>query len=131
MNIVALSNRLASKVPHWHELEKLSKEDKIEVIALLSMSMANAEEIKTPADRTKEWQNVAVAHGLANSRQKILQQISTKVKCQSQNLSSLLVEDADIIIGTTAIINNMVMVTENVKHIGRLNGIVVENWMEK
>ena len=54
MNIVALSNRLASKVPHWHELEKLSKEDKIEVIALLSMSMANAEEIKTPADRTKE-----------------------------------------------------------------------------
>ena len=35
MNIVALSNRLASKVPHWHELEKLSKEDKIEVIALL------------------------------------------------------------------------------------------------
>ena len=41
MNIVALSNRLASKVPHWHELEKLSKEDKIEVIALLSMSMAN------------------------------------------------------------------------------------------
>lgn len=55
MNMVALSNRLASKVPHWHELEKLSKEDKIEVIALLSMSMANAEEIKTPADRTKEW----------------------------------------------------------------------------
>ena len=29
MNIVALSNRLASNVPHWHELEKLSKEDKI------------------------------------------------------------------------------------------------------
>lgn len=42
-----------------------------------------------------------------------------------------LIEDADIIIGTTAIINNMVMVTENVKHIGRLNGIVVVNWMEK
>ena len=29
----------------------------------------------------------------------------------------LLIEDADIIIGTTAIVNNMVMVTENVKHI--------------
>ena len=58
MNIVALSNRLASKVPHWHELEKLSKEDKIEVIALLSMSMGNAEEIKTPADRTKEMVDI-------------------------------------------------------------------------
>lgn len=54
MNMVALSNRLASKVPHWHELEKLSKEDKIEVIALLSMSITNAEEIKAPADRTTE-----------------------------------------------------------------------------
>lgn len=58
MNMVALSNRLASKVPHWHELEKLSKEDKIEVIALLSMSIANAEEIKTPADRTKEMVDI-------------------------------------------------------------------------
>jgi hypothetical protein len=42
------------RVPHWHELEKLSKEDKIEVIALLSMSITNAEEIKAPADRTTE-----------------------------------------------------------------------------
>ena len=42
-----------------------------------------------------------------------------------------LIEDADIIIGATAIVNNMVMVIENVKHIGRLNGIVVENWVEK
>ena len=42
-----------------------------------------------------------------------------------------LIEDADIIIGTTAIVNNMVIVTENIKHIGRLNGIVVENWVEK
>ena len=58
MNMVALSNRLASKVPHWHELEKLSKEDKIEVIALLSMSIADAEEIKTPADRTKEMVDI-------------------------------------------------------------------------
>ena len=58
MNIVALSNRLASKVPHWHELEKLSKEDKIEVIALLSMSITNAEKIKTPADRTKEMVDI-------------------------------------------------------------------------
>lgn len=58
MNMVALSNRLASKVPHWHELEKLSKEDKIEVIALLSMSITNAEEIKMPADRTKEMVDI-------------------------------------------------------------------------
>lgn len=39
-----------------------------------------------------------------------------------------LVEDADVIIGATAVVNDMVMVTENVKHLGRLNGIAVENW---
>lgn len=54
MNMVALNNRLASKVPHWHELEMLSKEDKIDVIALLSMSIANAEEKEMPTDRTQE-----------------------------------------------------------------------------
>ena len=54
MNIAALNNRLASKVPHWHELEMLSKEDKIDVIALLSMSIANTEDKETSKDRTHE-----------------------------------------------------------------------------
>ena len=53
--ISALSRRITHiylvRVPHWHELEKLSKEDKIEVIALLYMSITNAEEIKAPADK--------------------------------------------------------------------------------
>ena len=40
--------------PYLNHMRNLNKEDKIEVIALLSMSIANAEEIKTPADRTKE-----------------------------------------------------------------------------
>ena len=52
--MVALNNRLASKVPHWHELEMLSKEDKIDIIALLSMSIANAEDTEMPRDRTQE-----------------------------------------------------------------------------
>lgn len=43
--------------------------------------------------------------------------------------NGLLIEDADIIIGTTSIANGMVMVTENIKHIGRLNGIKTENWV--
>ena len=54
MNMVALNNRLASKIPHWHEIEMLSKEDKIDVIALLSMSIANTYDKKSSKDRTKE-----------------------------------------------------------------------------
>lgn len=40
----------------------------------------------------------------------------------------LLIEDSDLWIASTAVHNNMVMVTQNVKHLGRLDGIVVENW---
>ena len=52
--VASLNNKLASKVPHWHEIETLSKEDKIDVIALLSMSIANVEEAEKPKDRTQE-----------------------------------------------------------------------------
>ncbi len=41
-----------------------------------------------------------------------------------------LIEDADIIIGVTAIVHNMILVSENIKHLERLNGIIVENWAE-
>ena len=37
-------------------------------------------------------------------------------------------EDSDIMIGATAIVNDMVLVTENVKHMGSLNGISIETW---
>lgn len=39
--------------------------------------------------------------------------------------------DFDILIGTTAIVNDMVMVTENVKHLSRLKGISIENWSKR
>lgn len=42
--------------------------------------------------------------------------------------NGLMVEDADIFIGSTAVFYNMIMVTENIKHIGRLKNITVENW---
>jgi tRNA(fMet)-specific endonuclease VapC len=40
----------------------------------------------------------------------------------------LMIEDADILIGSTALKHSLVMVTDNGKHIGRLEGITVENW---
>ena len=40
----------------------------------------------------------------------------------------LIIDDFDILIGSTAIKHNLIMVTENVKHLSRLPGISVENW---
>ena len=38
------------------------------------------------------------------------------------------VDDFDLLIGATAIINNMTLVTNNVKHFGRIENIVIEDW---
>ncbi|MEC3881932.1 type II toxin-antitoxin system VapC family toxin [Parapedobacter sp. 10938] len=40
----------------------------------------------------------------------------------------LMVDDFDILIGATAITNNMVMVTNNVAHFSRLTKIRIEDW---
>ncbi len=48
-----------------------------------------------------------------------------KAKLRKQGL---LIDDFDILIGSTAIANGMVMVTNNVVHLSRLDNIVIENW---
>ena len=40
----------------------------------------------------------------------------------------ILIDDFDILIGSTAIKHDLIMVTENIKHFSRLPGISVENW---
>ena len=42
-----------------------------------------------------------------------------------------MIDDLDIFIGATAIANNMILVTENEKHLSRLSGIQIENWIER
>ena len=38
------------------------------------------------------------------------------------------IDDFDILIGSTALVNNLVMVTDNIQHLGRLPNITIENW---
>ena len=40
-------------------------------------------------------------------------------------------DDFDLLIGCTAIVNDMVMVTENLKHFINYAGIRLENWIER
>ncbi|MFT6054124.1 MAG: tRNA(fMet)-specific endonuclease VapC [Roseivirga sp.] len=40
------------------------------------------------------------------------------------------VDDFDLLIGASAISNNMIPVTNNVKHFERLENIKIENWTE-
>jgi len=42
-----------------------------------------------------------------------------------------LIGDFDILIGTTATSNNLIMVTENVKDFERIENIKIENWVQR
>ncbi len=42
----------------------------------------------------------------------------------------ILIDDMDLFIGCTAVTTGCVMVTENVKHLGRIENICVENWVD-
>ena len=40
-----------------------------------------------------------------------------------------MIDDFDLLIGCAAVEEDLVMVTENVKHLQRIDGIVIENWI--
>lgn len=42
-----------------------------------------------------------------------------------------LIDDFDILIGTSAVVNNLVLVTENVEHLSRIAQIKIENWIKR
>jgi tRNA(fMet)-specific endonuclease VapC len=48
-----------------------------------------------------------------------------KAKLRKQGL---LIDDFDILIGSTAVANNMIMVTNNVSHLSRIDSIIIEDW---
>lgn len=41
------------------------------------------------------------------------------------------IDDFDILIGATSIQNKMIIVSDNIKHIGRLPNIKIENWVTR
>jgi len=44
--------------------------------------------------------------------------------------AGLRIPDFDLLIGSTAVINNLVLFTNNEAHLSRINGIIIENWMK-
>ena len=48
-----------------------------------------------------------------------------KAKLRKQGL---MIDDFDILIGSTSVANNMIMVTNNVAHLSRLSNIIIEDW---
>ncbi len=43
--------------------------------------------------------------------------------------SGKIIDDMDLLIASTALTHNLVLVTNNEKHFNRINGLEIENWM--
>ena len=41
-----------------------------------------------------------------------------------------LIEDADILMASIAIVEDLVLITDNISHFGRVKGLMTENWLE-
>ncbi len=48
-----------------------------------------------------------------------------KAKLRKQGL---LIDDFDILIGSTSVTNSLIMVTNNVSHLSRIDNIIIEDW---
>ena len=53
MSTIAIPTSLTSKLPYWNELEKLSKEDKITLIAMLSLSITDTDKLVLKKEQPK------------------------------------------------------------------------------
>ncbi|MEA2043264.1 MAG: hypothetical protein U9N85_12045 [Bacteroidota bacterium] len=47
-----------------------------------------------------------------------------------QKKKGQLIDDFDLLIGSSAIANEMILVTRNVKHFNRISDINIENWVD-
>lgn len=45
--------------------------------------------------------------------------------------AGILIDDFDILIGATAVANNLVLVSDNGKHLSRILNIKIENWIKR
>ena len=43
----------------------------------------------------------------------------------------LLIEDFDLFIGCTAVVNHCTIISENIKHLSRIEGIEIQNWVKR
>lgn len=85
------------------------------------------------ANSSRDWQkNIEAVDTLAQQFTTI--QISDAIKEAARQKCLLaqrgkMIEDFDILIGITAGINDMTLVSDNLKHMERLQGVRIEDWL--
>ena len=57
--------------------------------------------------------------------------VYAKEKVRLKKAGKSIDDEFDLLIGATAIANNMILITDNEKHLNRLSNIKIENWIKR
>jgi tRNA(fMet)-specific endonuclease VapC len=92
-------------------------------IAELQFGAFNSNKVKENLERIKYLKNIMKTINLNTT----ITEEYAKIK-SSLRKSGNLIDDFDILIGSTAIVNNLILVTNNQQHFNRIANLLTENW---
>ena len=108
------------------------KEVGIENCAISEITLAELTFGAENSDRPKENQTIVEQFTNFLTILPILDAIPLYAKEKARlRKAGKMISDFDLFIGCTAIANNLVMVTENIKEFNRIRGIKIENWTDR
>jgi tRNA(fMet)-specific endonuclease VapC len=108
------------------KISKISVDDmaiSIITIAELQFGAFNSNKTKENLERIKYLRNIMKTINLNTA----ITEEYAKIK-SSLRKSGNLIDDFDILIGSTAIVNNLILVTNNQRHFNRMDNLLTENW---
>jgi tRNA(fMet)-specific endonuclease VapC len=108
------------------KMGKISVDDmaiSIITIAELQFGAFNSNKINENLERIKYLRNIMKTINLNTA----ITEEYAKIK-SSLRKSGNLIDDFDILIGSTAIVNNLILVTNNQQHFDRIDNLLTENW---
>jgi tRNA(fMet)-specific endonuclease VapC len=92
-------------------------------IAELQFGAYNSNKINANMERINYLRNIMKIINLNTAITEEYARIKSKLR-KSGNL----IDDFDILIGSTAIVNNLILVTNNQQHFNRIDNIIIEDW---
>lgn len=95
-------------------------------IAELLYGAYNSANIEKNTNKIKEFEDVINVLYLDHKVLEHYAKIKAKLKSDGR-----IVDDFDILIAATALVNDCILVTNNIKHFERITGLTVENWVSQ
>lgn len=93
-------------------------------LAELLYGAYNSSNVEKNLSRIKDFEDVINVLNLDRECLEKFAAVKAKLKAEGKIL-----DDFDILIASSAIVNDCVVVTNNTKHFERIEGIKIENWM--